>query len=300
MRTVTTLLMSLAMALAAIGLAVAAPGRGDPAVARAALAAASGAVSITNSHAGQAVLGAAAMRPGQTVRGTVQIGNGGDVAGRFAVRVTGVHDTAGPYGGLLSERVDLVLLDVTDAQQPVTMFSGHPADLEQVDLGALAAGEGRDYTFELTLPDGGVPSSDTTGDNRYQGSALSLGFEWVASGAAAATPKPKPGPTSVPKPKPPVIKPVVMADALGLPAASGCVKNGRLKLKLKAPGGAKVVTATITVNGHVKARLKGAKARKPVSLRGLRKTTKLKVTVRASSGRSYTGTRTYRSCGKHR
>jgi len=315
MRAVVTLLSSFAMALAAIGLAFAAPGGlgGDPEIARAQLQAASGAVSIANSHAGQAVFSAQAMRPGEGVSGTVRIGNDGEAPGRFSVRAAGVQDTAGPYGGRLSERVDLVLFDVTDVQQPVTVFAGHPADFEQVDLGTLTAGEERDYLFAATLPDGGVPGSDVAGDNRYQGSALSLGFEWRAGAVAATTPTPtptpRPNPTPAPNPKPtptptptpPVTPPVVVADALGLPAASSCVKRRRLKLKVTGPDGAKVLAVTVAVNGRVKVRLKGAKARRPVSLRGLRKKrTKLKVTVRTSNGRTYTGTRTYRTCTKRR
>ena len=302
MRSMTTLLTTLAMALAAIGLAIAAPGGSKPEVARATLAGASGSVSIANSRGGLAVLHAVAMRPDEEVSGTVTIGNDGAVAGRFALRGVNVQDTAGPYGGLLSERVNLVVTDVTDVHQPVTVFAGHPADLEQVDLGTLTAGAKRDYRFAATLPDGGVPDSDTSGDNRYQGSALTLSFQWLATSptpTATATPVPKPTPK--PKPKPPVTKPVVIADAIGLPAASRCVKGGRLKLKLKGPDGARVTSASIKVNGRVKARLKGAKARKAVSLRGLRKkTTKLKVTVRASNGRTYTATRTYRTCTKRR
>ena len=53
-------------------------------------------MSIANSRDGQAVFSAAAMRPGEGVSGTVRIGNDGDVAGRFAVRGSGVQDTAGP------------------------------------------------------------------------------------------------------------------------------------------------------------------------------------------------------------
>ncbi len=301
MRSVAILLTSLAMALAAIGLAVAAPGGSDPEVAGVSLAAASGSVSITNSRDGLAVFSAAGMRPGEGVSGTVRIGNHGASAGRFELLGVGAQDTAGPNGGLLSERVELVVLDVTGAQPPVTLFAGHPADFVEVDLGMLAPGEDRDYRFEATLPDGGVPSSNTTGDNRYQGSALSLGFQWQAS-PVAATPTPEtpetPVPPANPNPKPPVTKPIAIADALGLPRASTCIKGGRLKLKLKGVAGAQVVSATIAVNGRVKTRLKGAKARKTVSLRGLRKKTTLRVTVRSSDSHTYTGTRTYRACIK--
>jgi spore coat-associated protein N len=300
MRSVAILLTSFAMALAAIGLAVAAPGGSDPEVAGVSLGAASGSVSITNSRDGQAVFSAAGMRPGEDVSGTVRIGNHGASAGRFELLGVGAQDTAGPNGGLLSERVELVVLDVTGARPPVTLFAGHPADFVQVDLGMLAPGENRDYRFEATLPDGGVPSSNTTGDNRYQGSSLSLGFQWQASPVAAMPTPETPVTPANPNPKPPVTKPIAIADALGLPRASTCINGGRLKLKLKGVGGAQVVSATITVNGRVKTQLKGAKARKTVSLRGLRKKTALRVTVRASDRHTYTGTRTYRACAKRR
>jgi len=50
------------------------------------------------------------------------------------------------------------------------------------------------------------------------------------------------------------------------------------------------------VNGRTKARLKGRKTRRPVHLTKLRKTTRLKLTVRLSNGRTYKVSRTYRAC----
>ena len=156
MRPIATLVMSIAMAFAAIGLAVAAPGGfigGDRELASAEIQSASGAVSIANSRAGQAVFSAAAMRPGEGVSGAVTIGNDGDRPGRFAVRPTGLQDVA-PNGGKLSERVELVLFDVTNVQNPKTIYAGVPADFDQVDLGVIAPGQERDYLFAATLPDG--------------------------------------------------------------------------------------------------------------------------------------------------
>lgn len=311
MRPIATLVVSIAMALAAIGLAVAAPGGlGGRELASAEIQAASGAVSIANSRAGQAVFSAAGMRPGEGVSGTVTIGNDGDRPGRFAVRATGVQDGGPPGAGKLSERVELVLFDVTDVQQPVTKYAGHPAGFAQVDLGVIAPGQEREYLFAATLPDGGMPSSDSVGDNRFQGATLSLGFEWSAANAAdtptptptttppvaeptaaPVTPTVTPGPTT---PAPPA--PVALADALGLPAAKRCVKGGKLKLRLKAPAGAKVLSATVKVNGKVKARLKGAKARKPLSLRKLKRKTKLAVSIKASDKRTYSASRSYKAC----
>ncbi len=302
MRAAATLIMSLVMALGAIGLAVAAPG--GHRLASAEIQNAGGAVSISNSRAGQAVFSALDMRPGEGVSGTLRIGNDGDVAGNFAVRPSAVDDTPGPNGGLLSERIDLVLFDVTDVGHPVTVYAGHPADFDQVSLGEFDAGEHRNYLFSATLPDGGAS------DNAYQGSGLSLGFEWRASATPHATPTPTvtPTPTPIATPTKPHVAPtptptapakpttIDYASALGLPPATRCAKRGKLKFKLKAPG-AKVKSATVAVNGKVKLRVKGKKVRKPVKLKKLKKTFKVSVTVKTTKRKTYKATRTYRVCG---
>ena len=127
MRPLVTALASVVMALFALGLAIAAPHRGGPAEPKAAIDDASGALLISNSRAGEAVFSAPPMAPGETVSGDVRIGNAGQLAGRFSVGVTGVQDAPGPYGGRLSQRVQLALVDITGA--PVTMYSGTAAGL---------------------------------------------------------------------------------------------------------------------------------------------------------------------------
>ena len=58
------------------------------------------------------------------------------------------------------------------------------------------------------------------------------------------------------------------------------------------------MSATITINGKVKARVKGGKTRAPVDLRGLPMgKVKVKIATKASDGRTYKSTRTYRTCG---
>jgi hypothetical protein len=183
------------------------------------------------------------------------------------------------------------------------VFAGHPADFDQVDLGTLAAGEEREYLFSATLPDGG------TDDNLYQGAGMSLGLEWQAGTASAPTPTPTATPTPTkPKPKPtptptkprvtptPAPTPIDYATALGLPPRSKCARKGTMKFKLKAPDGAKVISATVSVNGKIKARLRGKKVRKAVTLKRLKKTFTVSVTVIASNGRPYTGGRIYKVC----
>jgi hypothetical protein len=296
MRTAATLIMSLVMALGAIGLAVAAPGGGQR-LASAQIQDASGAVVISNSRTGQAVFDAQAMRPGQGVSGTLTIGNHGDVAGDFAVRRSGMQDTAGPNGGLLSDRIELVLFDVTDVHAPKTVYDGTPANFAQVSLGKFEPGEDRDYLFVATLP-------DTGDDNAYQGSGMSFGVEWRAGASAGALPSVTPAPTvppsatpvATPVPTPTTPAPPTVIDyssTIGLPAANLCAKGGKLKFKVKAPAGTKVKTATVAVNGKIKVRLKGSKS---VTLKKLKKTFKVTVAVKASNGRSYTGTRVYRVC----
>lgn len=298
MRSSAVLFMSLAMALGAVCLAFAAPGRDAPRT-MIELDNVSGAVSIANSRDAQALFSATSMRPGEGVSGTVTIGNSGDVNGAFSVRAAGVVDTPGPNGGLLSERVDLRLFDVTGNGPPVPVFTGHPSDFDGIDLGTFAPGEERDYLFTATLPDRGV------NDNDYQGAGLSLGFEWRAGTTVVATPtatptKPKPKPKPTPtKPKvtpTPTPVPVDMATVLGLPSNTKCYKRGKLKFKLKAPAGTKIVSATVAVNGKVKARVKGKKLRKAVTLKRLRKTATVTVAAKVTGGRAYIGTRAYSAC----
>jgi hypothetical protein len=294
MRALATALISSAMALGAFGLAIAAPHQGHPREPRAALGGTSGVLQISNSREGQAVLTATAMRPGQTVTGGVRIGNAGDVAGRFSVRPADVRETRGPFGGLLSERLQLALYDVT-RPEPVAIYSGTPAAFGSIDLGTFERGAQRDYVVAATLPDGGLPDTDFGGDNRFQGSTLSLGLEWraTASGGTGWTVTP-PSAVAPPGTAPPAS---TGSDSLGRPRAGTCIKRRRLTLRVKAPGGARVLSATVKVNGKVKARVKRPTKRARVRLRRLpaRRITVV-VSVRASNGRSYTSSRSYNAC----
>jgi hypothetical protein len=294
MRAVLPLLGALAMALSAFGLALAAPGseRGELADAR--VAAAAGAVQIVNSHEGVAVLGAAALQPGEQVSGTVSIGNAGTLPGRLALRTGGLTDTAGPGGGRLSDALRLSIFDVTDAAQPATLYAGPAAGVPELAAGTVAPGGVRDYRLEATLL---TPPGD---DDRFQGSALSLGLEWGATAVLPpATPTPTPAPVSPPPapiaPTPPTPAPS-LADLLGLPRAGTCMRGGTLRFKLRAPYGGRVVSATVAVNRKTKA--KGRKALATVMLRKLPKRTTIAVTVKASDRKTYKASRTYSACAR--
>lgn len=309
MRAAATIASSLVMALAAIGLAVAAPGP-DRNVARVSLADVTGQVSIANSREAQSILSASGMRPGQSVTGSVTVGNDGDVPGRFTLAAGDVDDAPGPNGGLLSGRVVLEVYDVTNPSTPRVVFAGYPANFDSYDIGTLLPGAERAFVFAARLPDGGVPPSAVSGDNLFQQASLSIGFEWRASAVPTPTPtptpspKPNPTPTPTPKPKPtptptPVPpKPLTVADMIGMPPANTCIGGGKLSFKLRAPAGTTLRAAVVGVNGKIKLRLKGAKLAKPVVLRKLRKKTKLTVSVRVTSGKAYRAKRTYKVCAK--
>jgi hypothetical protein len=285
MRALATALLTLALALGALGLAIAAPHRGRTPEPKAATGGASGALQISNSLDGQAVFSAAAMRPGQTVTGSVRIGNAGDTAGRFSVHATDVRDTPGPYGGALSGRVQLALIDVTRADQPVTVFAGTPAAFATVDLGTFEPGAQRDYRVAAMLPDGGPL------DNVLQGAALSFGLEWRATATGGGAP-----PAAV-APTPAAPSAAVAGEPVAQAPAASCVKRRRLSVRLKAPRGVRVRSATVKVNGKVTARVKGAKRRVRVRLRRVRgNRIRVVVSVRAMNGRSYKSKRSYPAC----
>jgi hypothetical protein len=293
MRAVLPLLGALAMALSAFGLALAAPGaEGELADAR--VAAAAGAVDIVNSHEGTAVLSAAALQPGEQVSGTVTIGNSGTLPEILALRAGAVTDTAGPGGGRLSDALQLSVVDVTDAAQPGTLYAGPVTGLPELAAGTVAAGGAREYRLEATLA---TPPGD---DNRFQGSALSLGLEWSATAVLPpATPTPTATPVSPPPAPaaPPAPAPApALADLLGLPRAGTCTRGGTLRFKLRAPHGGRVVSATVAVNRRTKA--KGRKALATVMLRKLPRRTTIAVTVKASDRKTYKASRTYSACAR--
>ena len=315
MRATATLLTSLAMALAAFGLAVAAPR--DPDGPRTRLLAASGPIVIANSKDGQAVFSATGVRPGEERAGVVQIGNDGTDGGRLSLRLDGLEEQPGIYGGQLSQALSLVVADITDPQRPATVYAGLPAGLRERPLGVFAAGERREYRIAATLPDTGVPGSATTGDNRFQGARLTFGLEWRALATApfvtptpVATPTPVPAapaapaapapavPSRTPAPRPAAGSGTasdVLGEALGLPSARRCVSRRRLKIRLRAPGGRRVVSATVRVGRKKRRTVRGCRAIVLRRLPAKRRFT-VKITVRTTDGRVYRSKRRYRAC----
>jgi spore coat-associated protein N len=150
-------------------------GRGGDPVATASDA--TGSLSISNSRAGGAILSAAGLAPGRSTSGEVTIRNSGTVPGGFSLALSGIAEAPGPGGGLLSQRVQLVVVDL---MAPRTVYAGPFGALGSRDLGPFGPGEARTYRFTATLPDGGPPSGKLGGDNAYQGAGVRGTYVWTA------------------------------------------------------------------------------------------------------------------------
>lgn len=292
MRGLLPLVAALGMALSALGLAFAAPPQDRREAAAMRLLSGSGDITIVNSREGLAVLGAAGMRPGDQLSGTVRIGNPGVLGGRLVLGRGAVVDVPGAGGGKVSDALVLRVLDVTVPAAPKTLYDGPLAGFTELAAGTIAGGGAREYDFAATFA---LPAGDP---NRFQGSAMTLGLLWGATAIAApATPTPKPKPPAPPTPPatPTPTPTVSLADRLGLPRTGTCVRAKTMRFTLRAPYGGRVLTATVALNRKTK--VKGRKALKAVTLRKLgAKTTTISVVVKASDRKTYKASRSYAAC----
>lgn len=294
MRGLLPLLVSLGMAVSALGLAFAAPADERRETAAMRLTSGSGNIAILNSREGLAVLGAAGMQPGDEVSGTVRIVNPSALAGRLVLGRGTVGDTPGAGGVALSDALVLRVVDITVPVAPATLYDGPLTGFTELAAGTLPVGGVREYEIAVTLvPGAGDP-------NRFQGSAMSLGLLWGAS-AIAPPVTPTPTPTSTPGPGPIVVPPpaptptISLADRLGLPRAGTCVRAKTMRFKLRAPYGGRVLTATVAINRKTK--VKGRTALKAITLRKLTaKKTTISVVVKASDRKTYKASRSYAVC----
>ncbi|MCX8033424.1 MAG: CalY family protein [Thermoleophilia bacterium] len=134
-----------------------------------------GVLSHSNSKSGSAILTASNMKPGDQVSGTVTIKNTGTLAGSFSLAATNLSDTPGPNGGKLSD-----VLQIRIERETEKLYEGPIGAIPTLNAGSYMPGEEHTYTFTVTFPDSGNPGGATTGDNRYQGSSMSIDFVWTA------------------------------------------------------------------------------------------------------------------------
>jgi hypothetical protein len=158
-------------------------------------AGAGGSLTLSNSNEGSAILALGGLRPGDSVDGTVTIGNTGTVPGDLALSISNLVDTPGAGGGALSGELDMVITDVTNAGSPVIVYTGKIGALTPAALGTLAPGVSRTYEFRVLFPDAGPGA-----ENAYQGSAMSVQFDWTATDSGPDTDPPDTTITSAPDP----------------------------------------------------------------------------------------------------
>jgi hypothetical protein len=142
-------------------------------------------VAVINSHAGEPVLRANGMRPGDSAAGLVELANTGNTPVQVALVPDALTETPGSGGGVLSERLVLSVDDVTDGGDR-RLYSGPLRALKTAAVGRLEPRASRRYRLTATFPDGGRPPDGRSGDNAYQGSSLSMSFRWSGGIGAAA------------------------------------------------------------------------------------------------------------------
>jgi hypothetical protein len=252
-----------------------------------------GTLAMSNSKDGAAILKAAGMAPGDTRAGEVTISNTGDLAGAYSLSQSDLADSPGPAGGALSTALDVLVQDVTNPSAPATVYSGKLAAMSPLALGTWPPGTTRTYRFTVSLPNGGATSSATTGDNAYQGSAVSVRYDWTATsdGASAQLRVPRLLVTGRKRQR--------LLRQKGVVVFARCSTACSLKATAKGKGAAKRIRLSAWkgqagpgVRVKIKLRLsrKAVKATKQALRRGRRRAT-MTVTVRATAA---TGSSTLR------
>jgi spore coat-associated protein N len=130
----------------------------------------------TNSGNG-AIMTADKMKPGDSINGTVDIVNTGDINGVFTLGKSGLTDT--PSSPAFSGKLDLKVEDLgsptaSPAPTPVVKYNGKLGAMGATALGTFTPNEKHRYKFTLTFPDGGTGGAD----NAYKGAATSVQFDW--------------------------------------------------------------------------------------------------------------------------
>jgi hypothetical protein len=125
-----------------------------------------------NSRANSAVLDATNLAPGDSRSSTVTITNRNGEPAAFSLAKYGLKQQPGRGGGMLSERLELRVEDVTDQGTPTSVYSGALASMPRQALGTYKPDESRTYRFTVRFV-------ERRTDNAYMGGSLSVGFRWT-------------------------------------------------------------------------------------------------------------------------
>jgi spore coat-associated protein N len=135
---------------------------------------AAGIMKIDTDKSGGAILNIHGLVPGHSDSGTVTLSNTGDADGVLTLSKSNVVNSSTP--GLSGK----LLVDIVDQSNGSSVYSGTLGSMPSVAAGSLAKGASKTYKFTVSFPDGGVPSSPTSGDNVYQNQSVSVDYAWDA------------------------------------------------------------------------------------------------------------------------
>ncbi len=122
------------------------------------------------------ILNVADLMPGHSDTGTVTLKNTGDGDGVLTVDKSNLVNSnpALPF----SSKLMLKIQDVTDPVNPVDIYDGRLGTMGSQAMGTVAPNAERTFLFTVEFPDGGTPSSATTGDNRYKNAQTQVDYNW--------------------------------------------------------------------------------------------------------------------------
>jgi hypothetical protein len=188
MRARATALLTALLTLAAVVMAAHSP----RAEAQAAALRTTGQATVSNSKNGTAIL-SGRVGPGDSLSGTVTIGNVGSASGDLSLALSHMVD----FGAPLSNRLRLAVDDVTNGPA-VDLYDGPLGSLSPTALGNFGPGASRTYRFTVSWIDGGAA------DAAYASSSVSVQFDWTAtSGDNSGTTTTPPPDTKAPRLTPP-------------------------------------------------------------------------------------------------
>jgi spore coat-associated protein N len=127
-----------------------------------------GSLGHTNSKAGQAVLNATNLRPGQTTNASLTITGTGTLSGTYTITKVSLVDTPATPG--LSKTLTLLIQDV--GTTTTTLYNGTASAFTTAAVGSIATGASKTIRFTLTYPSTGI-------DPALQGAAMALRVQFT-------------------------------------------------------------------------------------------------------------------------
>ncbi len=161
---------------------------------------------------------------------------------------------------------------------------------------AVPGATGQAYT--LTGADAGQQIVCRVIATNQAGSAQAISNTLVPSARPVVTPVTAVAPAPAPaKPAAPPEPKVTPAQVITLPSARKCVSRRNFRIRLRAPKGIKIRSATVKVNGKRVDVVRGKRLKAPVDLRGLPEGRfTVEITVSTAAGQRLVSARRYRTC----